>query len=93
MQINVTQENIDQGEPQNGVSCPIARALEELGYTDFHVGTDEIMFTLDTDTRYVSLPARAQEFIERFDDRYAEGCEPFSFQIVNPVRSRMRSSF
>lgn len=34
MQIDVTKDDIGQGERQNGVSCPVAHALNRhLGYT------------------------------------------------------------
>ena len=79
----VNQEHIIKGEKATCDKCPIALALNEQH-------PREIMWCVDPDSasngsfeneeRYL-LPAKARDFMTRFDD--GEEVKPFSFKLIN----------
>ena len=82
--IRVTQEHIDQGEPQNGSSCPIALALQEQW--DGEVTDVEVLAegaTVYTPGGWYcadTWPQVASSFVEEFD--YGEGGDPVEFPVT-----------
>jgi hypothetical protein len=79
--IEVTEEDIKKGEPDNCVSCAIALAVRKMFPTcrvdvDEQIRLRENKQNPEWDAHY-ELPLEAKEFIMRFDAR----CEvkPFSF--------------
>lgn len=67
--VDVTQDDIDNGIPGSGSSCPIARAV--MRTTDaICVGVDTAILALSTNTddRYYPMTKRGQRFINYFDD-------------------------
>ena len=75
--IDVTQEDIDQGERDKCRRCPIALAMKRVfpGKVSLVYGT---VAWVDLD-RYADLPDEAQQFIMYFDE--GEPVEPFSFSL------------
>ena len=65
--VKVTRKHIKAGTQLSCFSCPIALALQDLGYTDIHVSTNRIAFKTD---RFYTIdpPAIAIEFMEEYDD-------------------------
>ena len=83
MKIKVTAEHINKGEPMNHSSCPIALAINDVGYFQTNVGPNLVIFRpfMDSIQRFkVSLPTRARKFIEKFDAK--KTVKPFNF-IIN----------
>lgn len=86
MKIDVLQKDIDDGEPCSNDFCPIAiAASRECGNVEISV--DNCCIYIGRDTYY--LPPIAVSFITEFDKR-ASGvgisvCEPFSFEIKDPI--------
>lgn len=92
--INVTQEDIDNGEVGNPKSCPVALAVKKVVKADL-ILVDSIYLTLLWDSKRFLffrkagaektrvLPEKAKRFIRNFDafgnsDKYVK---PFSFEI------------
>ena len=77
MRIEVTQEDIEKGEPCDVCACPIALAIQrKLGR-----GGCEINFsTIDLGPgQVVATPYSARQFIRAFDDHLP--VKPFSFEL------------
>lgn len=76
--VEVTADDIKQGQRDNCLDCPVARALNRA----FNLGpacvdTDIFYFDWGYDTH--SLPEEVTEFIVNFDD--GQQVEPFSFVV------------
>jgi hypothetical protein len=78
MLINVTQDDIDKGEPCRAFCCPIALAIERqtkalpesvVVYRQITIGSKFIM----------DSPPEVLNFIDKFDD--GKNVEPFSFEL------------
>ncbi len=75
--INVTQEDIDQGQPHKSRTCPVALAIQratnieniEVG----HIGCAILI------KRYITFPDGVQNFIQKFDNKLP--VDPFSFEL------------
>jgi hypothetical protein len=69
LEIKVTAKNIDRGEPGSAYCCPIALALEDLGYRQPCVLPEEGKASVWKDSaRYVFyLPRRAVKLARDFD--------------------------
>lgn len=85
--INVTQEDIDNGEPLNSLHCPIARALyRTFSPSDYYFrvgfGNVRIYSPITDDNVLVRLPDECRKFIQAFDLR--QPTSPFSFQFSHP---------
>ncbi len=78
LKINVTQEDIDRGEPSRPSGCPIAIALRRL-IPGVIVGTIGI-YDASYDKLTRGTPRRAAEFIRRFD--LGQSVKPFRFQVT-----------
>lgn len=82
MTIEVTQEDIDKGVPENCSKCPVARAIERtLPNPSPSIAVDpEVIEWFDGDQwqfRYTKV--KVQTFIERFDA--GKPVKPFSFEL------------
>jgi len=66
--VDVTRSNIDNGQPGDETSCPIALAMIDSGFSSPSV-ENEVGEALDQFGNEVSfdLSKRAQEFISEFD--------------------------
>jgi hypothetical protein len=89
----VTQQHIDDGEPGNDSSCPVALcikewALEETGVDSIqvHVGNDEIQVGF---LPMVEAPGIVKNFVEYFDDEGHAGIyvRPFEFELELDMES------
>jgi len=87
VKINVTEEDIKNGQPENIQCCAIALALCRTFKTDDvevkkNDLTDEIILKVDDvqyDQHYFSKLDHITTFIEKFD--IGEDVEPFTFEI------------
>lgn len=81
MKIEVTEDDINTGRPNNCHKCPITIAAHRAGLTGVTVTNYCINFD-DPDLNRVSsleLPEKAQLFIEKYNNY--EPVRPFSFEI------------
>jgi hypothetical protein len=87
--VEVTQADIDAGEPGNCVTCPVAlaarRALSVLGGV---VVFDDMLSWIEQGVRWaVALPPQARRWVQDFDLLGGDGYvnvpepEPFGFEI------------
>ena len=85
--ISVTQEDINQGEPEVAWRCPIALAMDRaFGYGDgLGNGVQVIIpcYLLPDSVFPYKLPDRAVEFAQDFDE--LKDVAPFKFRIWRPV--------
>lgn len=92
MKVKVNWLNIKKGKPGNAAACPIANALlgklKNAKRVNVEVGGDtaDISFASKDGQVEISisapLPPKAQQFIEKFDNR--EQVEPFEFDLKIP---------
>lgn len=89
--INVTAEDIEQGEPCEGDACPIRLAANRVlkpGVT-CSVAFSYMTLTSEGYASRIDLPKPAKEFIEAYDD---DGIGiPFSFSLDIPERFLRRA--
>jgi hypothetical protein len=81
LHIEVTAEDIEQGHPNDPLSCPVARAIKRVmgrPHVWVSVGDDEVCFD-DTD---IELPLFVAMFVMEFDD--GEDVVPFAFDLDVP---------
>lgn len=77
MKISVTQEDINEGTPQDCWSCPIARAVQRATGFDWVEVDGMYVEAGGVPQKSCELPAEARRFVNKFDDgRYVE---PFDF--------------
>lgn len=76
MRIEVNEDDIRQGEPENGDNCPIARAARRVTPLAVSVGT----WTINIGGQSYKLPAEASRFVEAFDAGWK--VEPIIFEIT-----------
>ena len=96
MRIDVTQEHIDEGEPNSTGFCPIALAMKDKGGTGICVAFDYATAQEIDGREFVisQMSAYAREFIRQFDyeadqnansdsdsDHWRKAFEPFSFDL------------
>ena len=87
MKINVTEEDIKNGQPQNIQCCPIALALKRTFKTDMvevkkNDENNEVILQVDDneyDKDYVSNHSDIFYFVDSYDDNGQ--VEPFTFEI------------
>jgi hypothetical protein len=85
VRVNVTQRDIDRGEPQECERCPIARAAKRAGIVNAKVmeGWLDVQYFPPSGECGVTLPDPAMRFIEEFDRNC--GVAPFAFELDVPV--------
>jgi len=78
--LNITKNNIKNGDPGNAAKCPVALALKDLGFKDIHVSIDSMSFITKNDTEIiVTMPKKVFTFICKFDSD--KSVNPFSIII------------
>lgn len=88
MRIDILQEDIDHGICEDGHRCAVARAIcRATGWEsrDVLVEVDGV-YPPGRGTPSIRLPARVEQFIERFDKTLGRSAEraklkPFSFEL------------
>ena len=86
MRVEVTRRNIDEGQPFDEHSCPIALALDRMDLNSVEV-LGNAAYCWDSQRGVVmeaELPKEARDFIRDFDESDGEEArllEPFSFDI------------
>ena len=83
--VHVTKTGIKRGEREDACNCPIARALRRAGLKNPTIDGTFIEYGWSTQFR-VRTPARARQFIRRFDAR--KPVEPFTFRLKLPDDGR-----
>ena len=86
LQVNVTQEHIDNGEPGRGASCPIALALRAHPLTtgDRWQVTRISAYSYEPYSPTYTTSHRAARFINRFDNELP--VEPSTFVFTKDKR-------
>ena len=81
MKVKVTQKHIDQGCPGWGQWCPVAMALEEMGFARPVVGSQLIIYRApDTgEVREWDTPRKVFRFMQKFDSH--RKVKPFTFKL------------
>lgn len=75
--VEVTQEDIDQGECGVPTNCPIARAIRRVTKHEYvSVGS----WSAGVGPLIVNLPYDAIRFVEEFDSRHT--VKPFRFELT-----------
>ena len=80
--VNVTEENIRNGRRLQGSSCPVALALQDMGFKEPLVDSRIFWFSKQPNA-IIKLSRRAQRFIADFDSY--RGVAPFSFRPNIPA--------
>jgi len=82
--VAVTQQDIDEAEHCLGVydECPVARALQRLGFTRIDVDANRILLSVGTRRYVYQTPRLANIFIDEFDAERA--VQPFDFVLECP---------
>lgn len=79
--VEVNKKHIKKGKRDNATSCPVALALQDVGFRKVSVHSYGIAFkdflTHPPSWRYVLAPRSVQRFTKRFDQ--GKKVEPFSF--------------
>jgi hypothetical protein len=85
MIVKVTQKHIAEGERNNYMACPVARALRETLGLDDGVGVSGEHIIIGN--RSYNPPQSVRDFVDAFDRDY--GVDPFEFELpkssFNPV--------
>lgn len=77
IQVRVMQRDIDRGHRSDCFKCPIALALKRaFPRREFEVGFGFVSFEKGPT---ISLPTKAREFIDAFDNK--QPVKPFTFRI------------
>ena len=80
MKVNVTRQDIDQGERANCCNCPVARAIARLVPEGDQV---EVLYASilrrGLQCRIVRIPEEVRDFIKKFDR--GRWVKPFSFDL------------
>lgn len=92
IKVEVTQNDIEQGEACVGGYCPIALALRRVcpKFDNIHVGDRVVEFYkgygkyihLDELTAVYKMPESGKKFVRKFD--YGRSVEPFTLYLVEP---------
>jgi hypothetical protein len=79
--ITVTEKDIEDGEPGQETSCPIALACNRAGMEKVYVTSSTVRYTYHGKRVVKQLPAVAANFVDAFDDFGNVVVKPFSFVI------------
>lgn len=80
--IEVTQEDIDNGEQKNFKSCPVAIAISRTIGQPAQVDQESVSLVLTPWDDSIEIPGRASNFISSYDD--GDPVSPFSFPLSVP---------
>lgn len=91
--VHVTQEDIDNAIPENGMWCPIARALKrEHGLSDEIIVTNRVVLREFFGTPLYRLSHAAQRFISAFDSHRPVKPSTFQFKEGSPFTTEKRKA-
>jgi hypothetical protein len=81
IRVVVTAEDIERGTPVNGNLCPIALALNRLGYDCAEVQDEyaDLEENEEGEVNRAYLPAVASQFVAKFDAE--EDVQPIAFDL------------
>ena len=83
MEIEVTQDHIDRGVPDNCFECPVALALIDYGVDGANVNAMEIEYVRGGRFKSIRTPEVVSGFIFDFDDETVRHeCLPFTFELM-----------
>lgn len=85
LELTVTQQHIDAGNPGDCYQCPVALALKEATGLCWKVHEDHL-YCHERDY-HVQPPQKVVDFIRAYDDGQAylgEGLKPIAFSITLP---------
>lgn len=77
--IEVTQDDINNGDRDDTQSCPIALALLKAGFTEPRVDGCDICYTEGDKVKSVMSPSVVRDFVKSFDRGLP--VKPFSFEL------------
>lgn len=81
IKINVLKRDIEKGEEKDCEYCPVALAVKRATHHRVGVAGDVVeIYRGVYSTSYYSLPAKAINFIKRFDG--GKSVKPFSFKMT-----------
>lgn len=86
IQVDVTAEDIEQGEQEECQRCPIALAVMRATGSPFAVVQEDTV-TLSQERIVHALPQKAIDFIGFFDGHGRRVVKPFSFEITGPIEN------
>ena len=81
IRVQVTQEDIDQGEADNCFDCPVALALKRVTGAVIEVNNS---FAI-VDGVAIRLPPTVEIWIANFDYNGPDAVKPFSFSLELPA--------
>ena len=82
LHVEVTQEDIDRGEPVEALCCPVAHALRRAGAPHPMVLRGNCLLDSESnrpDRRWIELPEEVARFVMRFDNGH--DVAPFAFDL------------
>jgi hypothetical protein len=87
VRVEVTQQDISEGAPQNCYLCPVVQAVMRAAQARTIIFSSKSCLIYTGDQRdkgwaRVELSPAASEFIARFD--HGEPCVPFAFELDFP---------
>jgi hypothetical protein len=86
--VEVTADDIANGEPQKNCLCPVALAIKRLpGVTDAWVEFDFAAVTFEDGERNYALPPEADAFIHAFDGGEPVGPLAFTAKLEDEEES------
>ena len=80
MKIEVTQEDIANGIKNSCINCPVARALNRVGFRNANVGYNKGWEHYGLSMKFFRVPKELSSFIDKFDRGLP--VEPASFEIT-----------
>lgn len=84
MKIEVTQADIDKGQPCMAAHCPVARAIKRAGYPQAQVGELRVYLTFRTErtpSKIRNLPRRVRAWIKKYDHDGRNAVAPITFDL------------
>jgi hypothetical protein len=82
IRINVTQDDIDNGQSNDSKRCPITRAMRRAGFLRVDADTDLLWFHYKGIEHSVVTPKAAKDFITHFDSIRGGPAKPVRFTIT-----------
>ena len=85
MKVNVTKQNIEDGQRYSLECCPIALAIKDLGCENVRVFETQIYIERNGKNDVIFLPENAKSFITNFDGakllEHRNALKPFEFEL------------
>lgn len=84
IRVTVSKEDIKAGKRRHLTGCPVALALQKIGFSKASVGREQVTMG----DYYALLPRSVKSFIYNFDEKLP--VKPFRFQLTTRLGSRTR---